>query len=404
MRPFHEEKKLSMQVLEDSNSVRCYSGNCLQINKKKYVIVVTILIIPLLVAFNRLNLNINKIILSKEQQPQVDELLNNSATRCLGTYLIDLPKQFKASKANWFEYDYYQSIYISTDQQSLPLFKQMLARREQELKNTQPVDPIDGNFLKAIYPLSVSNSNEIQGVIFERMESEGIPDFARILESYHWQDEVTFKIEMDATNGSASRYDEDRKKYPEIYNNDVPEKIAQMRTLFKRMRVRDDFTIPEEPGFCFINGFMQGDDDKLKEIQFTYRYEDREDFYFRIKFTNYAGSESLFDIPDNFIIQGEGQKIYQGTRESNNLHLEEIIVKNNDFLDSNDNGLKKERYIFNLGINMEEPDNKNPNLEIRMYYIIPPDSRKAYSLDQLMVIWREITNSIRIRENSFANE
>ena len=73
-------------------------------------------------------------------------------------------------------------------------------------------------------------------------------------------------------------------------------------------------------------------------------------------------------------------------------------------MDSNDNGLKKERYIFNLGINMEEPDNKNPNLEIRMYYIIPPDSRKAYSLDQLMVIWREITNSIRIRENSFANE
>ncbi|WP_216354908.1 T6SS immunity protein Tli4 family protein [Gilliamella apicola] len=53
---------------------------------------------------------------------------------------------------------------------------------------------------------------------------------------------------------------------------------------------------------------------------------------------------------------------------------------------------------------MEEPDNRNPNLEIQMYYIIPRDSHNAYSEDQLMIIWREITNSIRIRESSFTNE
>ena len=340
----------------------------------------------------------------KNPNVTVDQLFAAKATRCLGNYLIDLPKQFKATKDNSFQYDYNQNIDISTSQQDFTAFKQMLARREQELKNTKPIDKIDGNFLKAIYPLSVSNSAEMQGVIFERMASEGIPDSVRILEGYRWLDEVTFKIEMAATNGSASRYDEERKKHPDINNNNVPEKIAQMRTLFERMRVRDDYTIPDEPGFCFINGFMQGDDDRPKYIQFTYRYEDREDFYFRITFTNYAGSESLFDIPDNFIIQGEGQKIYKGTREINNLHLEEVIVKNNDFLDSNDNGLKKERYIFNLGINMEEPDNKHPKLEIEMYYIVPRDSSKAYSKKQLMTIWREITNSIRIRESSFTNK
>lgn len=382
-------------------------SNKLKLNKKHYSLIAILLVIVLVIVFfsyRYFSKDILMVTLTTEQQQQVDELLTNPATRCLGTYLIDLPKQFKATKANSFEYDYNQDIDISTNQQYFPPFKQMLARREQELKNTQPIDPIDGNFLKAIYPLSVSNSAEMQGVIFERMASEGIPDSVRILEGYRWLDEVTFKIEMAATNGSASRYDEERKKHPDINNNNVPEKIAQMRTLFERMRVRDDYTIPDEPGFCFINGFMQGDDDRPKYIQFTYQYEDREDFYFRITFTNYAGSESLFDIPDNFIIQGEGQKIYKGTREINNLHLEEVIVKNNDFLDSNDNGLKKERYIFNLGINMEEPDNKHPKLEIEMYYIIPRDSRKAYSEDQLMIIWHEITNSIRIRESSFTNE
>ena len=378
-------------------------SNKLKLNKKHYFLIAILLVI-IFFSYRYFSKDILMVTLTTEEQQQVDELLNDSVTRCLGSYLIDLPKQFKATKANSFEYDYNQDIDISTNQQYFPPFKQMLARREQELKNTQPIDPIDGNFLKAIYPLSVSNSNEIQGVIFERMQRRVNPDVARILEGYHWQDEVTFKIEMAATNGSASRYDKDREKSPEIYNNNVPEKIAQMRTLFERMRVRDDYTIPNEPGFCFINGFMQGDDNRPKYIQFTYRYEDREDFYFRITFTNYAGSESLFDIPDNFIIQGEGQKIYKGTREINNLHLEEVIVKNNDFLDSNDNGLKKERYIFNLGINMEEPDNRNPSLEIQMYYIIPRDSRNAYSEDQLMIIWREITNSIRIRESSFTNE
>ena len=278
-------------------------SNKLKLNEKHYFLTAILLVI-IFFSYRYFSKDILMVTLTTEEQQQVDELLNDSVTRCLGSYLIDLPKQFKATKDNSFQYDYNQNIDISTYQQDFNAFKQMLARREQELKNTKPIDKIDGNFLKAIYPLSVSNSAEIQGVIFERMESRGVPDSARILEGYHWLDEVTFKIEMAATNGSASRYDEERKKHPDINNNNVSEKIAQMRTLFERMRVRDDYTIPNEPGFCFINGFMQGDDNRPKYIQFTYRYEDREDFYFRITFTNYAGSESLFDIPDNFIIQG----------------------------------------------------------------------------------------------------
>ena len=341
----------------------------------------------------------------KNPNVSVDQLFAAKATRCLGNYLIDLPKQFKATKDNSFQYDYNQEIDISTYQQDFTAFKQMLARREQELKNTKPINKIDGNFLKAIYSLSGSNVDKKQGIIFERMEHRLNPDVGRILEGYRWKDGVTFKIEMKAFNGSASRYDEVRKKSPEIYNNNVPEKIALMRTLFERMRVRDDFTIPNESGFCFTNGFMQGDDDRLKEITFIYRYEDRHDFYFRITFNNYAGGYSLFDIPSFFFyVPGEGRKIYKGTRKSHNLHLEEIVLKVNDLNDENLDEFQKEGYKFNLGINMKEPDNKNPSLEVEMYYILPRDSSKAYSKKQLMTIWRDITNSIRIRESSFTNK
>jgi len=32
-----------------------------------------------------------------------------------------------------------------------------------------------------------SNVDKKQGIVFERMESKGIPDSVRILEGYHWQ-------------------------------------------------------------------------------------------------------------------------------------------------------------------------------------------------------------------------
>ncbi|MBX4132686.1 hypothetical protein JMI89_03450, partial [Frischella sp. Ac48] len=57
-----------------------------------------------------------------------------------------------------------------------------------------------------------------------------------------------------------------------------------------------------------------------------------------------------------------------------------------------------EWYKFILGINMLDPTYKTPQLQIKMYYKIPEDETQGYTQEQLMVIWREITNSIRVRE------
>jgi len=51
---------------------------------------------------------------------------------------------------------------------------------------------------------------------------------------------------------------------------------------------------------------------------------------------------------------------------------------------------------------MKEPDNSKPSLEVKMYYILPCDSSRAYSKKQLMTIWRDIT--YRIKESSFTNK
>jgi len=348
--------------------------------------------------------NNHKITLSTEQQQQVNQLLDNSATRCVGVYLIDLPVDFKTDQLGQVFYQD-NNILISTEQQYLPPFKQMITLREQELENTTPVNAIDGKFLKAIYPVPTDNPDKMQGIIFERMQREGMPDVARILEGYRWQDEVTLKIEIKANNGLAQRYDEDRAtSSPGLYDNNVPDKLNELYKLFKRISVLDDFTIPTEPGFCFTNVFMKGENREHKDMNFIYQYDGNEDFYFSIDSEDQSYNVALLDIPAAFIMPEFGKTIYKGTRKSKHLSLEEWITKGKYFEDNIvGRDFMHEGYIFTLGIHMVNSNYRTPKLVVKMFYKIPIDKRRAYTEEQLMVIWQKITDSIRIRESSFEN-
>ena len=74
---------------------------------------------------------------------------------------------------------------------------------KKQFKITQLIDPTDGNFLKAIYPLP--NTDKIHVIILERMQSEGVPDVACVSEGYRWQDEVTLKFKYK-NNKSCKNY------------------------------------------------------------------------------------------------------------------------------------------------------------------------------------------------------
>lgn len=346
------------------------------------------------------NTNLSKANNTKNSNVSVDQPFTEKATRCMGVYLIDLPKEFIENPSNRFYYDNIRHIEINTQKQDLPSFKQMIANRKQELEDTKPVDKIDGNFLKAIYPLSGSNVDKKQGLIFEHMQSQGVSDNARILEGYRWQDGVTFKIEMQATNGSASRYDKDREKYPNTYNNDVPDKLAHMNKLFDSIHARDDFTVPTDVGFCFTNGFMQGSIEEYKDIYTLYRDKNYKNLVIRINSNDYSDEIPLLKEPR----EPGGHTVYKGKRKKNNMVMEEWIQKGRYF-DRDDYFGKDKGYYFRLGINAFDADYKKPQLRVEMYYILPRhDAVPPYSKKQLMTIWREITNSIRIRESSFTNQ
>lgn len=150
-------------------------------NKKYYALIAVILAIILVSGYHYFHKDIRHMTLSKEQQEQVTSLLQNSPTRCLGIYLINLPAEFNVNKEGYFDYKHNHDVTIYTKQQYLPPFKQMIMLREQALKNTKPVNPINGNYLKGIYPVHTNNPDKMQGIIFERMEKESTPVAALLM-------------------------------------------------------------------------------------------------------------------------------------------------------------------------------------------------------------------------------
>ena len=359
---------------------------------------VTIALFLTLISCQAFNKDIQKMTLSANEQQQVDVLLNNSPTRCVGTYLIDFPAAFKVNNESLFYYKGTGDFVITTKKQYLPPFKQMIARREQALKETKTIVPIDSPYLKAIYPVQTNHPDKMQGIIFERMESPGTDDSARVLEGYRWQDEVTLKIEMKAQNGSDKKHDENRMKYPELYTNDVPQKLQELRQLFERIQPRDDLTIPTTPGFCLFNSFMQGEDREWKDMNYGYRHDSIDYFSFYFEFNDFADDYALLDKPEAYFTQGSGHTIYKGSRESHGVKLEEWVVKGKYFEDPQGVNTDDADYIFTLGIHITDPSYKTPRLRVEMTYRIPEDETQGYTQEQLMVIWREITNSIRVRE------
>lgn len=340
--------------------------------------------------------------LSVSEQQHIAQLLSQSPTRGFSVYLIDLPSAFKPNKEMEFVYKNHD-VNIKIRQQYLPAFKQRIALREQELKHTQPINIINGAFLKNSYPLEANDNGE--GIIFERMDTIGKPDSARILEGYKWQDEVTLKIEIKARNGLAQRYDKDREDDPISYGNNVPDKLQEMHHLFQRIQPRDDLAIPTGRGICLGYSFMQGVDEEWKDIYFGYTHESIEDFKFVMSSDDYADDYPLLKKPSNYFTEGRGKTIYKGSRESHGLLLEEWAVKGSYFegKDAYGNSIGYNDdigYTFFVGIHMTDPTPKTPKLFMMMYYNPHKDSN-PYNEKELMVIWKSITGSIRVRPGGF---
>ncbi len=189
----------------------------------------------------------------------VNNFLDEMTTRCVGRYLIDMPREFSVASDNIMAF--IDDAPIKTKRIYRPAFEQKIRLREEALRREKTVNPQDMPFLKQVYPLPEG----MEGVIFERNKSVSIPDAGRILEAHLYTNGIAVEVDMEAENGLSSRYDEFRKQTPDVYRNSVPDKLEELTRLLKRISGKKDAEIPSQSGFCLPDVFIADGKVKNKE-------------------------------------------------------------------------------------------------------------------------------------------
>ncbi|WP_255410352.1 T6SS immunity protein Tli4 family protein, partial [Erwinia sp. B116] len=159
---------------------------------------------------------------------------------------------------------------ISSQRLYRPAFEQRIELREQRLKDSHTVDPVDRPFLKQVYRLSEN------AVIFDRNKNESAAGFGRILEGHLYIDGVAFIISSEIRDVSDPKYQQDRIEYlnggmKENQLDTRPAKLAELKDIMSRLSGRKNDEIPTQPGTCISEGFIRDGNGKPKEdITFVY--------------------------------------------------------------------------------------------------------------------------------------
>ena len=334
--------------------------------------------------------------MSKIEQSVIESVMENPQPVCVGRYMFDLPEQFFAEGASV----YINKNAIEAQPMPLPAFEQRIRLREQELEKAVPLQVIDEPYLKKTYSIP----ERIDGVIFERNLNNYSPDMARVLEAHYYQNSVAFKTEVKVINTDAVRYKEERKDFP----SNVTNKISELNKLLRKLKgVRESEPIPEGKGLCFKHGFIAGDSLSIvgsdwgeEDAGIAFKLKQYPKFNFRIKSNNYLKAEhTLLERAEKGALSkllisfdSSVKNLAKGRRKIHGAVAEELLL----FNASDENNIQ---YNFIMYINEKSGSNSTPFLSAELRYELSGGELGDDDLteEQLLSVWYQLTNSIRIR-------
>ncbi|QKZ96560.1 hypothetical protein HWQ14_02045 [Enterobacter cloacae] len=330
--------------------------------------------------------------LTEQENSVVNTFLDEMTTRCVGRYLIDMPESFSVTNDNIKAF--INEAPVKTVRIYRTAFEQKIRLREETLRQEKTVNPQDMPYLKQIYPLPAG----MEGVVFERNRSISMPDSARTLEALVYTNGVAVEIEMKARNGLSSRYDDDRKDIPEIYGNTVPEKLAELIQLLKRITGKKDTEIPQQAGFCLPEVFIAdglGENKEELHITYTSNKYPRADFDFSTDNFNKA-EDTMLDRSaemDKVITAAEGRTIQKGKRKINGLYTEEWLVFGN--ISNDEKGL---RFVFHSNENVTQPESPWMYISFLQRGL---SGNHQLTENEAVSTWENITGTLRLRPGAF---
>ncbi|MDC6119678.1 T6SS immunity protein Tli4 family protein [Serratia rubidaea] len=334
-----------------------------------------------------------QIVLTAEERTNMEHILQGMTPRCVGRYLIDLPAGFTTEPGNVMAF--INKSPVSYKRMYRPAFEQKIRLREAALRQEQALNPLDMPFLKQVYALPVG----MEGIIFERNDSKSRPDSARILEAHLYTNGVAVEVEFKARNGLSSRYDEDRKDVPEIYGNTVPQKLAELTALLKRISGKAETDMPVGAGLCLPEVFIADGQGKQGEsIEIAYESKNYPALLFAFDTDNISRPESTLldrsDMMKRKIKESEGYTIASGRRELNGLYAEQWLAAGKTG-EGEEKGLR-----FAVNIHEKTAGPTTPRLSVSfMQRGLEGDGR--LSENEAVGAWRAITETLRMRPRAY---
>lgn len=331
-----------------------------------------------------------QITLTAEEHINVEHFLQGMTPRCVGRYLVDLPASFTTGPDNMLAF--VNKSPIRYKRLYRPAFEQKIRLRKAALEKKKALDPLDLPFLKQVHPLPEG----MEGVIFERNESHSVHDVSRILEAHLYTNGVAVEIEMTADDGLAERYAERRKLYPEIYGNNVPQRLAELTDLLTRISGKKETDIPIAAGFCLPELFIaDGKGSQKERYGMIYTSPDYPYLKFDFDSDNFNNSaDSLLErsaMMERKIKEAEGHTIASGRRELNGLYAEQWLAMGNS---GNGEGEKALRFAVNIHEKTAGPETPRLSVSFSQRGL---EGEGRLSEHEAVSIWQSITDTLRMR-------
>lgn len=340
--------------------------------------------------------------LTDKEKRMVNTLFATTKSQCVGRYVFEVPASFENTLTDRVQIN---EIHISSKRLYHPAFEQRIRLREQKLKNSATVDPVDQPFLKQVYRLSDN------AVIFDRNRNESVAGFGRVLEGHLYVDGVAFILTQEITDLSDPKYQKDKQDLLKAGAsagslNTKLQNLAELQYLMSRLSGRHNEDIPSVPGTCIPQGFIHDGNGKPKEdITFVYPYSSV--FSFSV-WSNNALKESTTMLERSGEIQSyinsiDGSTLRKGEARIAGFNASEWLITAPPEKSSYN---PSKQLMFTAVVNETNADFAHPSLDLTLSNEILSEgsdvsSPSEYSDAELVEIWDRIIRSFRVRDNAF---
>ncbi|MCR6480142.1 T6SS immunity protein Tli4 family protein [Variovorax sp. ZS18.2.2] len=350
----------------------------------------------------------------------MDRLAQDPVTRCIGRYLIDVPRHM-VPQSRWDRLPaekvghYRDGVSVFVEPMERGAFDVALQKRHQELQDAKLIGTPELPVLQSATRIG----NDVAPAMLFNSAKGTSGRYDRNLEVFGWKEGHLIVATIE---GSDFSYPEDRDE--PLFKGmigDVPRKLAELQGVYARVRGRAEAEVPTDPGICIHNGFVSDTGRPAKEKD----YVTREIWYstevrgLLLTFSSDqigGGEDTLLDrvrkvepmeIKDDPLFRTLRKQTRTDAGEPFDEWLAAVRtdarVRGHRFLaegHSLDSGFRKPYFtmkLFNGKEELQPPDPKDPD----QYNMRPPLEKAPLTEAEAVGLWDVVTKTLRLRTGAF---